>query len=85
MEGISKPSITRLARKAGIKSMSDDCITTIRNIIGIELSKVIDSILVVNEQHNTKTIMCDDVFDALRLKGYTLAKSEQFGKTTCSR
>jgi len=85
MDGISKPAITRLARKAGVKSMSDDCVTTIRNIIGMELTKVLQSVLIINEQRNTKTIMSDDVFEALRLKGYTLAKSTHFGKSTCGR
>jgi len=85
MDGISKPAITRLARKAGIKSMSDDCVTTIRNIIGMELSRTLNVVFVVNEQRNTKTIMPDDVFDALSLRGYSLTKSEQFGKSTCSR
>ena len=31
METITKPSLTRIARRAGVKSLSDDCFDAIRN------------------------------------------------------
>lgn len=78
-ENITKPSMTRLARKAGIKSLSDDCYTTIREIIDTELSTTIDTMLIVNSEHNTKTIMPEDVYEALRLQGENIASSYELG------
>ena len=54
MEGITKPSLTRLARRAGVKSLSDDCFETVRNLIGMKLTEVIKTINVVNSEHQTK-------------------------------
>ena len=41
MEKITKSSINRIARRAGVKSISDDCCDTIRNLIGMELNNII--------------------------------------------
>ena len=57
MEHITKPSITRLARRAGVKSLSDDCYSNIRVIVEEYLSDIIVAALVVNSEHNTKTLM----------------------------
>ena len=46
MDNITKPSITRLARKAGVKSLSDDCYNNIRGIVGVYLSDIIVAALV---------------------------------------
>lgn len=77
MESITSPSITRLARKAGIKSMSSDCYDCIRDIGQEELVNILKTILVVNSEHNTKTIMQDDIYDALKLKGHFVAQSQE--------
>ncbi len=75
METITKPSLTRLARRAGVKSLSDDCFDTIRNLIGLKLTEVVKSILVVNSEHQTKTIMTADVYDALHILNYNVTCS----------
>ena len=77
-KGFTKPAITRLARRAGVKSMSDDCINPIRNLIAMELDKILQTTLIVNQQHSTKTIMPEDVYDALSLYGIHVAKTEEF-------
>jgi histone H3/H4 len=85
MENITKPSITRLARRAGVKSISDDCYDTIRNLVGLYLSEVIVAALVVNSEHNTKTLMPEDIYEALRLRGYNVAQSNELNTTTCAK
>jgi len=85
MENITKPSITRLARRAGVKSISDDCYGTIRNLVGLYLSEVIVAALVVNSEHNTKTLMPEDIYEALRLRGYNVAQSNELNATTCAK
>ena len=85
MDNIAKPSITRLARRAGVKSVSDDCFPTIRNISYEMLSEVILAALVVNSEHQTKTLMADDIYEALRIKGYNVAHSNDLGVTSCAK
>ena len=85
MEHITKPSITRLARRAGVKSLSDDCHNNIRNIVGTNLSDIIVAALVVNSEHNTKTLMPEDIYEAFRLRGYNVTQSHDLGTTTCAK
>jgi histone H3/H4 len=85
MENITKPSITRLARRAGVKSISDNCFDTIRDLIGYRLEEVISASLIVNSEHQTKTLMAEDVYEALRLLNYNVTQSTDMGKSTCSK
>lgn len=85
MEHITKPSITRLARRAGVKSLSEDCYNNIRNIVSDYLSDIIVAALVVNSEHNTKTLMAEDIYDALRLQGYNVTQSHDLGTSTCAK
>ena len=57
MEDITKPSITRLARRAGVKSVSDDCFNPIRLLIANHLDELVRAALVVNSEHQTKTLV----------------------------
>jgi histone H3/H4 len=83
MEGITRPSITRLARRAGIKSVSDECFDTIRVMIDIKLNEILTTSLVVNSEHQTKTLMPDNIYEALHLIGYNVAQSSDIGISTC--
>jgi histone H3/H4 len=83
MENLPKPSITRLARKAGIKSLSDECHNTVRCLVEDILKKTASNIFIVNSEHQTKTIMVDDVYEALRLMGHNVTESSEIGTTTC--
>ena len=85
MEDITKPSITRLARRAGVKSVSDDCFHAIRQIIANRLDEIILASLVVNSEHQTKTLMAEDVYDSFGLLGQNVAQSSDLGTTTCSK
>ena len=85
MDGFTKPAISRIARAAGVKSMADDCTETIRNIIGIELNNVIDAVLVVNDERQTRTIMPEDVYEALKLLGHNLAHSDDLSANPCTK
>ena len=75
MEHITKPSITRISRRAGIKSLSEDCYDTVRKIIDDKLDEVMKAIIIVNSEHNTKTIMNNDVYDALLLLNHNVTQS----------
>lgn len=75
--GFTKPSITRLARRAGVKSMSDDCVDTIRSLIGVELNEIIRMAVILNEQNSTKTVMTDDIYNALKFLDMNVARSDE--------
>lgn len=85
MESITKPSITRLARRAGVKSVSDDCFNVIRQLITSRLSEIVSASLIVNSEHQTKTLMSDDIYEALSLLGYNFTQSNNLGTSTCSK
>ena len=85
MEDITKPSITRLARQAGVKSVSDDCFNTVRNLIYNRLDELISTALIVNSEHQTKTLMSEDIYDAFSLLGIDVTQSNDLGTTTCSK
>ena len=42
---ITKPSLQRIARQAGIKSMSDDCVDIIRTLLHAKTSEICDILI----------------------------------------
>jgi histone H3/H4 len=82
---ITRPSITRLARRAGVKSVSDDCFNDIRQLISSRMHDVAKNVLLVNSEHQTKTLMADDIYKALTLMNVNLAESSELGTATCSK
>ena len=83
MEKISKPSINRLARRAGVKSISEDCYDTIRNLIGMELTNIVKNVILMNSHNQTKTIMLKDIYDALSLMNYNVTQSNDLNTDSC--
>ena len=79
MKRFKKPSISRVARRAGIKNLSEDSYELIETLIFSKLESVLHSAFIVNDQCNTKTLMTGDVVDALRLQGINLSKSTLSG------
>lgn len=82
---ITRPSITRLARRAGIKSVSEDCFNNVRALIDQRLDSVIRAALVVNSEHQTKTLMPEDIYEALALTGQNLTMSHDLGTSTVAK
>ena len=85
MQDITKPSITRLARRAGVKSVSDECFNPIRNTIFSQMDFLIKAALVVNSEHQTKTLMAEDIYEAFTLLKHNVTQSNDLGTTTCSK
>lgn len=85
MESITRPSIGRLARRAGVKSVSDDCFNITRKLIDMKLHEILSTALIVNSEHQTKTLMADDIYDALWLLGHNVSQSSELGTTTCTK
>lgn len=85
MENLTKPSITRLSRRAGVKSLSEECYGTIRELTHELIENIVESSLIVNSEHNTKTLMQDDIYEGLRLNGELVAQSSELSTNTCSK
>jgi histone H3/H4 len=79
---LTRPSITRLARKAGIKSVSEECFEEIRDLIRNKLTSLLKIILIVNSERQTKTLMPDDIYEALKLSGENIAESHDLGTSS---
>ena len=84
MDNITKPSITRLARRAGVKSISDDCFDVVRDVIKEKLDNIVSTALVVNAQHQTKTMMPEHIYETLHILGYNISQSTDLGTSACS-
>jgi len=81
----TKPSITRLARRAGVKSVSVDCYDLIRKLIHSKLEEIIRVTMIVNSEHQTKTLMPEDIYEAIAYDGTNLAQSAELGVATCAK
>ena len=80
---IKKPSIERLARRAGVKSLSIDCYPLIRKIMLSKIHEIVKVTLVTNSENNTKTVMSNDINSALSLLGYNVGESTTLSANTC--
>lgn len=74
MSNITKPSLQRMSRQAGVKTMADDCVNTIRDLLYTETYNLCKNVTTVNNHTGTKTIMPADLYTALRVNGVVLAE-----------
>ena len=81
---ITKPSLQRLARMAGVKTMSADCSEVLRTLLAEEAEKICCAMLVYNSQRKTKTIMIEDLHAALHERGSWVATSNSISDSICS-
>ena len=82
---MTRPSITRLARRAGVKSISEECFPDIRALVTQRLHIVIQNALIVNSEHQTKTLMTDDIYESLATLEENLTQSHDLCTTTVSK
>jgi len=82
---ITKPSIIRLARRAGIKSLSEECFPLLRALIHQRLEHVIQNSLIINSEHQTKTLMADDIYTSLSINNENLTQSNDLGTSTITK
>ena len=79
---ITKPSLTRLARIAGVKSISDDSYKYIRALAVQRIESIVDDVLNIS---NTKSILVEDIFNALEMRGESLTYSDSIGKNVLEK
>lgn len=74
---ISKPSLTRLSRRAGIKTIASDCFPLLQNIISQKLENILTKAILLKK---TKTLMLNDIYNALYFLEENLALSDSLPK-----
>ena len=72
IQGISKPSIRRLARRGGVKRVNGQIYDEIRGVLKSFLENVIRDSVVYTEHAQRKTVTAMDVVHALKRQGRTL-------------
>ena len=72
IQGITKPAIRRLARRGGIKRISDLIYEETRDILKVFLENVIRDAVTYTEHAKRKTVTTMDVIYALKRQGRTL-------------
>jgi len=78
----TKPSLSRLSRRAGVKSMSEDCYPLLQKIIKTRLDELVKEMILINLEKGTKTLTEIDVYNALFLEGKNITRSEFLGTKT---
>ena len=72
IEGITKPSIRRLARRGGVKRISGLIYEETRSVLKVFLEKVIREAVIYTGYARRKTVTSMDIIRALKRQGKTL-------------
>ena len=72
MSDISKQGIIRLARKAGVKSLSNKCVNVIRELMYERVEELLKIMIIFNENKKNKIILLDDLVKSLEYEGINL-------------
>lgn len=72
LDGISKSDIRRLARRGGVKRMSQEMYHETRDILKQYIQRIIGTALVYTEYASRKTVTVYDIIHALKYEGRTL-------------
>jgi histone H4 len=72
IQGITKPAIRRLARRAGIKRLTGLCYDETRGVLKVFLEKLIRDAVTYTEFARRRTVTSLDVIHALKRNGRTL-------------
>ena len=70
--GITKPAIRRLARRGGVKRISQPTYEETRGVLKVFLETVISDAITYTEHGNRRTVTALDVVYALKRQGRTL-------------
>ncbi|KAL6736000.1 hypothetical protein Aduo_006397 [Ancylostoma duodenale] len=72
IQGITRPAIRRLARRAGVKRISERIYVETRGVLKVFLERVIHDAVMYTEHAKRKTVTVMDVVYAVKRQGYTL-------------
>jgi len=72
LQGITKPSIRRLARRGGVKRVNGGCYEECRANLSSFLNTIVADAVTYMEHSRRKTVTLQDVVLALKRNGHTL-------------
>ena len=72
IQGITKPAIRRLARRGGVKQLSDLTVEMTRGVLKVFLENVIRDAATYTEHAKRESVTASDVVYALKRQGLTL-------------
>ncbi len=72
IQGVTKASIRRLARRGGVKRINGLVYESVRNVLREFLRNVISDAIIYTEHAKRKTVFAMDVVYALKRRGRTL-------------
>lgn len=79
IQGITKGSIRRLARRGGVKRISANIYDEIRGVIKSRLTEIMSQVAMVIEHRQQKTVTIRDVIFVLNRLGTPIYVSHQMG------
>jgi histone H4 len=71
IQGITKPAIRRLARRGGVKRLSNQIYGETRGVLKVFLVEVLRNSVVFTEHAKRKTVTSGDIVHALKTVGIT--------------
>jgi histone H4 len=72
IQGVTKPAITRVARRGGVKRMKETVFEETRGVLKVFLANVVRDTVTYTEHGKRKTVVPMDVIAALRRQGRTI-------------
>lgn len=85
LDGISKADIRRLARRGGVKRMSEEMYAETRDILKQFVQRIIGTALIYTQYASRKTVTVYDIIYALKYEGRTLFGYEPIHATRPSK
>jgi hypothetical protein len=82
---ITLPVLSRLSKKAGIKTISKNCYPLIRELYDEELTRVLNVISVIAEEKDVTTLTEQELNKALELLNINITCSEHIGTTVITK
>ncbi len=82
----TKPSILKLARKAGVKSLSEDAYPVIDTILAARIEQLVRDGLHIHQMRGARVLTCDDIQKGAELRGMFFADGNELkqSKATAS-
>jgi len=72
---INKPSLVRLSKIAGVKSLSHDSYDILNKVALDKIEDIVHTCIIVNSQNKNKIISKKDLYSALHILGYNLTSN----------
>ncbi len=77
----TRPSILKIARKAGVKSLSDDCYALLDTYMAMRIEQLVKQGISIHKVRGGKVLLPDDIQQALKLNGVFRTNGDELSFT----